>query len=54
MGRKLLALFALAAMVASPVLTLADLLYVGAGVGVTGLILLTYVLVTMGEKENVN
>lgn len=54
MGRKLLALLAFAAMAASPVLALTDLLYVGAGVGVTGLALLTYVLVTMGEKKNVN
>ena len=54
MGRKLLALFALAAMIASPVLALADLLYVGAGVGLAGLILLTYLFVTMGENKNAN
>lgn len=54
MSKILLALLAFAAMAASPVLALADLLYVGAGVGVAGLILLTYVFVTMGEKKNVN
>lgn len=54
MSKTILALLALAAMAASPVLALADLLYVGAGVGIAGLALLTYVFVTMGEKKNVN
>lgn len=52
MGKVILAFLSAAAMLAFPVLLLMDQLYVSAALGVTGIALATWLLVSTGEKKN--